>query len=52
MNQTYLYLEVILVLHKTNGGLVTARKAALATAKGDYIGFVNEMNLISNNQLT
>ncbi len=31
----------ILVIHKENGGLVTARKAALAVAKGDYIGFVD-----------
>lgn len=31
----------ILVIHKKNGGLVTARKAGLAIAKGEYIGFVD-----------
>ncbi len=31
----------ILVIHKENGGLVTARKAGLAVATGRYIGFVD-----------
>ena len=31
----------IQVMHKANGGLVTARKAGLALAKGKYIGFVD-----------
>ncbi|MBD5540892.1 MAG: glycosyltransferase [Lachnospiraceae bacterium] len=31
----------ILVIHKKNGGLVTARKAGLSVAKGEYIGFVD-----------
>lgn len=29
------------VVHKENGGLLSARKAGLAAAKGDYIGFVD-----------
>ncbi len=29
------------VIHKQNGGLVTARKAGLALAKGEYTGFVD-----------
>lgn len=33
--------ERITVLHKGNGGLVSARKAGLKIAKGDYIGFVD-----------
>lgn len=31
----------IVVMHKENGGLVTARKAALAVAKGKYVSFVD-----------
>lgn len=31
----------ILVIHKKNGGLVSARKAGLKVATGDYIGFVD-----------
>lgn len=31
----------IIVIHKENGGLVSARKAGLAIAKGEYIGFVD-----------
>lgn len=31
----------IQVIHKVNGGLVTARKAGLSLAKGNYIGFVD-----------
>ena len=31
----------IIVIHKDNGGLVSARKAGLAIAKGEYIGFVD-----------
>ena len=31
----------IRVVHKPNGGLVTARKAGLELAEGDYIGFVD-----------
>lgn len=29
------------VIHKANGGLVSARKAGLAAAQGEYIGFVD-----------
>lgn len=31
----------IIVIHKENGGLVSARKAGLKVATGDYIGFVD-----------
>ena len=31
----------IKVLHKENGGLVSARKAGLAVARGDYVGYVD-----------
>lgn len=31
----------IVVLHKENGGLVSARKAGIAAARGEYIGFVD-----------
>lgn len=31
----------ITVIHKENGGLVSARKAGLAIAQGEYIGFVD-----------
>ena len=31
----------IIVIHKGNGGLVSARKAGLAIAQGEYIGFVD-----------
>ncbi len=33
--------ERIKVIHKENGGLVSARKAALLAAKGSYIGYVD-----------
>ena len=29
------------VVHKENGGLLSARKAGFAASKGDYIGFVD-----------
>lgn len=31
----------IVVIHKQNGGLVSARKAGLDVSNGDYIGFVD-----------
>ena len=31
----------IKVIHKTNGGLVSARKAAMQVAQGEYIGYVD-----------
>ena len=35
-------------VHKKNGGLVTARKIGLQKAKGEYIGFVDGDDYISN----
>lgn len=33
--------ERIAVIHKANGGLVSARKAGIAAARGKYVGFVD-----------
>lgn len=33
--------ERIVVIHKQNGGLVSARKAGIASARGEYVGFVD-----------
>lgn len=33
--------ERVVVIHKTNGGLVSARKAGIVAARGEYIGFVD-----------
>lgn len=37
------------VIHKKNGGLVSARKAGLAAARGQYIGFVDGDDYIDPN---
>lgn len=37
----------IIVLHKENGGLVSARKAGLSISKGKYIGFVDGDDWVS-----
>lgn len=37
------------VIHKKNGGLVTARKIGLQKAKGEYIGFVDGDDYIDDN---
>lgn len=37
------------VVHKKNGGLVTARKIGLQKAKGEYIGFVDGDDYIDDN---
>lgn len=45
------YAEIdnrIQVIHKKNGGLVTARKAGLALAKGNYVGFVDGDDFIES----
>ena len=36
----------IRVIHKENGGLVTARKEGLVHAKGEYVGFVDSDDYI------
>lgn len=33
--------ERIVVIHKENGGLVSARKTGIAAARGEYVGFVD-----------
>lgn len=38
----------ISVIHKQNGGLVSARKAGIAAAHGDYIGFVDSDDYIDD----
>lgn len=39
----------IVVVHKKNGGLSSARNAGLDIAKGDYIGFIDSDDFISAN---
>ncbi len=39
----------VIVLHKENGGLVSARKFGLSVAKGEYIGFVDCDDYIDRN---
>lgn len=38
----------ITVIHKENGGLVSARKAGLMVARGDYVGFVDSDDWIES----
>lgn len=39
--------NVIRVIHKENGGLVSARKSGIAVAKGKYIGYVDSDDVIA-----
>lgn len=39
----------IVVIHKENGGLPSARNAALDVAKGEYVGFVDSDDFIQDN---
>ena len=39
------------VIHKKNGGLVSARKAGAASAKGDYITFVDGDDWVKENHI-
>lgn len=39
--------ERVQVIHKENGGLSSARNAALVIAQGEYIGFVDSDDYIS-----
>jgi glycosyltransferase involved in cell wall biosynthesis len=39
------------VIHKKNGGLVSARKAGAASAKGEYITFVDGDDWVRNNHI-
>jgi glycosyltransferase involved in cell wall biosynthesis len=41
--------ERLRVIHKQNGGLVSARKAGVKAARGEYIGFVDGDDWIDNN---
>lgn len=41
--------ERIIVLHKENGGITSARKAGLNVASGEYIGFVDGDDWIEDN---
>ncbi len=45
----YTIYENIKVIHKPNGGLISARKAGIAVATGDYIGFVDADDWIEPN---
>lgn len=42
----------IRVIHKANGGLVSARRAGVIVAKGEYIGYVDGDDWVSSNWLT
>lgn len=41
----------IRVIHKANGGLVSARRAGVMAAKGEYIGYVDGDDWVSDNWL-
>lgn len=41
--------ERVKVIHKENGGLVSARKAGIQYAQGEYVGYVDGDDCIANN---
>ncbi len=41
----------VIVIHKENGGVTTARNAGLAAAKGDYIWFIDADDFVKENIL-
>jgi glycosyltransferase involved in cell wall biosynthesis len=49
---TYESVQAINVLHKSNGGVASARNAALEAAKGDYVLFLDSDDYLEPNALT
>lgn len=45
------YSSIIRVIHKTNGGLISARRAGLKIAEADYICFLDSDDKLANNTL-
>jgi len=43
------YPENIVVIHKENGGLSSAREAGINAAEGEFIGFIDSDDIISKN---
>lgn len=43
--------ENVLVIHKSNGGLVSARKIGMSKASGTYVGFIDSDDWVSDNYI-